>query len=79
MGDREIEEDAAESVDLRDFQPIDCPVCKGKGKFKGDDCPACGGDATMERRFAERIDPRDYLTSHALCAKARAAQRSGLS
>jgi DnaJ-class molecular chaperone len=59
-GDREIEEDAAESVDLRDFQSIDCPVCKGKGKFKGNDCPACGGDATMERRFAERIDPRDY-------------------
>jgi hypothetical protein len=41
-------------VDLREYEEIDCPLCKGKGQYEGRDCPECRGDARMQRRFADQ-------------------------
>jgi DnaJ-class molecular chaperone len=59
-GDREIEEDLADRVDLRDYEQVDCPLCEGRGRHNGEDCPECGGEQTMERRYADRVELRDY-------------------
>src|SRR5258707_647098 len=32
----------------------------GKGRYEGHDCPECGGNAQMQRRFADKIDLNDY-------------------
>ena len=39
---------------------VECPLCEGKGRFEGEDCPACGGDGEMPESQAERVDLRDY-------------------
>jgi len=51
----------AENVDLRDFDQINCPLCDGKGRHEGDDCPVCHGDGKMDRRFAEAVDLNSFL------------------
>ncbi|MGM4921385.1 HNH endonuclease [Tardiphaga sp. 804_B3_N1_9] len=59
-GDREIEEQLAERVDLQAYKKVNCPVCDGDGIFRGDLCPGCGGEARMDRRYAEAIEVDDY-------------------
>ena len=59
-GDREVEEDVADRVDVSAFDKVDCPLCKGTGLHSGDDCPECGGDAQIDRRYAEQVDVTDY-------------------
>jgi DnaJ-class molecular chaperone len=59
-GDREVEAQYAELIDLNQYQKIDCPLCDGAGIRNGKRCPVCGGEAYIERRFADQIDLRDY-------------------
>jgi hypothetical protein len=68
-GDREIEEDIADRVDVRAFEKVDCPLCLGIGRFDGADCPECGGDTQMDRRYAERVEVADYQKVRCLLCK----------
>jgi DnaJ-class molecular chaperone len=59
-GDREIDKEISERVDLAEYEKVDCPLCQGDGKLDGEDCPECGGEGDMQRRFAEQVDLRHY-------------------
>ena len=54
-GEREIDKDTAENVDLSEYKVVKCPLCEGTGSHDGNDCPECGGNREMERRFADRM------------------------
>ncbi|MFE0587978.1 HNH endonuclease [Pantoea vagans] len=59
-GNREVEKDIANRIDVSRFNLIDCPLCEGQGQYCRDDCPACGGNAQLEKRYAETIEVRDF-------------------
>jgi len=37
-----------------------CPLCEGRGVFRGDDCPACDSLGEMPSKAAERVDIHQY-------------------
>jgi DnaJ-class molecular chaperone len=39
---------------------VDCRLCKGSGRYRQDDCPECGGDGKIDRRYADEIDMSKY-------------------
>jgi hypothetical protein len=59
-GDREIDEEISERLDLAEYEKVNCPLCEGDGKLEGEDCPECGGEGEIQRRFAEQVDLRQY-------------------
>ena len=45
-----------------------CPLCKGSGLFRGDDCPACGSLGEMPSKIAGNLDVHQYdLVQCPLC------------
>lgn len=50
----------AASIDLSDYDNVDCPLCSGKGSYKQGRCPECDGAKTMLRKFAKRVDTFMY-------------------
>ncbi|MBY3124552.1 zinc finger domain-containing protein [Rhizobium laguerreae] len=59
-GEGALDSEAANQLDLADFEDVDCPLCKGSGQFKGSDCPECAGEGMFERRYLEQVELRDY-------------------
>lgn len=37
-----------------------CPLCKGNGRWHGEDCPYCGGDGAVSGQIFRQFDSTDY-------------------
>ncbi|WP_199085492.1 HNH endonuclease signature motif containing protein [Bosea sp. ASV33] len=47
---------------------VNCPLCAGSGHYKGEDCPACGGEAELTESEANAVDLARYtLVECPLC------------
>lgn len=47
---------------------VRCPLCEGRGHYKGEDCPACGGEAELTKAEALAVDLSRYaLVDCPLC------------
>jgi RecJ-like exonuclease len=52
--------EGAADIDISKYEPTQCPLCNGKGRFNGDDCPECRGEGEISGEQLENYDGSIY-------------------
>lgn len=71
QGDGQIPRGVADEVDVEQYRNVKCPLCKGRGQFDGEDCPACRAQGEMPRGQADELDLSDYKKVNCPLCKGR--------
>ncbi|GKQ99983.1 hypothetical protein KAM461_42330 [Aeromonas hydrophila] len=69
LGNGEVKKGMRDTIDLSQFELVNCKLCDGSGKYNGEDCPACNCAGKVSQHFYDYHDWSMYdLVDCKLCS-----------